>query len=83
MQIEIAMIAALASFVGAWIAARLAFARFSREKVWERKAVAYTAIFDALHHIGRWYGKHYEAALTREEIDDEKTKDIKGLGERG
>lgn len=77
MQIETAMIAAFASFVGAWIAARLAFARFSREKVWERKAAAYTAIFDALHHIGRWYGKHYEASLMGEEIDDERTKKLK------
>ena len=72
MQIELAAIAALASFVGAWIAARLAFARFSREKIWERKAAAYTAIFEALHYIGRWYEKQYEAALIRRDIEDEK-----------
>lgn len=77
MQIETAIIAAIASFVGAWIAARLAFARFSREKIWERKAAAYTAIFEALHYIGRWYEKHYEASLIQKEIDEEKTKLLK------
>lgn len=77
MQIETALIAAIASFVGAWIAARLAFARFSREKVWERKAAAYTAIFEALHYIGRWYEKHYEASLIQKDIEEEKTKQIK------
>src|SRR6266851_5142924 len=77
MQIETAIIAAIASFVGAWIAARLAFARFSQEKIWERKAAAYTAIFEALHYIGRWYEKHYEAALVRRDIEGEKTTRIK------
>jgi hypothetical protein len=77
MQIELALIAAVASFVGAWIAALLAFARFSREKIWERKAAAYTAIFEALHYIGRWYEKHYEASLIKKEIDEEKTKQLK------
>jgi hypothetical protein len=76
MQLELALIAAAASFVGAWIAARLAFARFSREKVWERKAAAYTAIFEALHYIGRWHEKHYEAALIKEEINEEKRKKL-------
>jgi hypothetical protein len=77
MQIETALIAAIASFIGAWIAARLALARFSREKVWERKAAAYTAIFEALHFIGRWYEKHYEASLIRKDIEEEKTKQIR------
>ena len=77
MQVEIAIIAAAASFVGTWFAARLAFARFSREKIWERKAAAYTAIFEALHYIGRWYEKHYEASLTQKDIEEEKTKQLK------
>jgi len=77
MQIETTIIAAIASFVGAWIAARLAFARFSREKIWERKAAAYTAIFEALHYIGRWYESHYEASLIQKDIEEEKTKQLK------
>jgi hypothetical protein len=77
MQIEIAVIAAVASFVGTWLAARLAFDRFSRENIWERKAAAYTAIFEALHFIGRWYEKHYDAAIIRKDIEEEKKTKIR------
>lgn len=77
MQIETALLAAVASFVGAWLAARLALARFSREKVWERKAAAYTAIFEALHFIGRWYEKNFEASIIQEELSDERTMKLK------
>jgi hypothetical protein len=76
-QIETALLTIVGSSFGAWIAARLAFTRFSREKIWERKAAAYTAIFEALHYIGRWYEKHYEASIEAKEIDDEKTKQLK------
>jgi len=48
----------IASFFGAWLAARFALYRFYREKVWERKIAAYTAIFEALHDMGRWYEAH-------------------------
>jgi hypothetical protein len=74
---RIAIIAVIASFVGAWLAAQLAFSRFAREKIWERKAAAYTAIFEALHYIGRWYEKHYEAMLIRKDIEDEKKAQIR------
>lgn len=77
MQIEIAIIAAVASFAGTWLAAQLAFARFSKEKIWERKAEAYTAIFEALHYVGRWYEKHYEASIVWKDIEEEKTKQLK------
>jgi hypothetical protein len=76
-QFETAVLTIVGSTFGAWIAARLAFVRFSREKIWERKAAAYTAIFEALHYIGRWYEKHYEASIEAREIDDEKTKQLK------
>ena len=39
------------SFGGAYYAATLALARFTKEKIWERKAAAYTIIFEALHHM--------------------------------
>jgi hypothetical protein len=57
------------SFIGALLAAQLAFNRFSREKVWERKAAAYTAIFEAMHTIRKWYEKHLEAAMLSRELD--------------
>jgi hypothetical protein len=53
-----ALISLLGSFIGAWLAARFALSRFYSEKVWERKTAAYTAIFDALHDMNRWYEEH-------------------------
>jgi hypothetical protein len=43
------LITLVASFVGAWLAARFALSRYYREKVWDRKTAAYTDIFDALY----------------------------------
>jgi hypothetical protein len=68
-QIETAVLTIVGSSLGAWIAARLAFNRFSREKIWERRAAAYTAIFEALHYIGRWYEKHLEASIEAKDIE--------------
>lgn len=56
-----AIIAAGASFVGAWMAAHLALRRFYQERVWERKTVAYTAIFGALHDMRLWFDEHMRA----------------------
>jgi hypothetical protein len=72
-QIETAVLTIIGSSIGAWIAARLAFNRFSRERVWERKASAYTAIFEAMHYIGTWYEKHLEAAMVSRTFDVETT----------
>lgn len=48
-SIVTALLSGIASFVGAWLAARFALDRFYSEKIWERRAAAYTAIFEALH----------------------------------
>jgi hypothetical protein len=66
-----AIITAIASFLGAWIAAKLALGRFYREKIWERKVAAYTAIFEALHDIHRWYDTHLESEMTHRELKDD------------
>jgi hypothetical protein len=68
---------AVASFLGAWIAARFALSRFYQEKIWERKATAYTAIFEALHFIENWYSKHYDALITHREMTDEETAKLR------
>ncbi|WP_159010041.1 hypothetical protein [Bradyrhizobium sp. S69] len=68
---------ATASFLGAGVAAWFALNRFYREKIWERKAAAYTAIFEALHFIDNWYSKHYDAYLTRRELSKEETDKLR------
>jgi hypothetical protein len=59
------------SFLGAWLAAHFALASFYRERIWERKAAAYSAIFEALAVINRWYDKNYDALITYRELPTE------------
>jgi hypothetical protein len=68
---------AIASFGGAWLAARFALSRFYQEKIWERKAAAYTAIFEALHFIDNWYSKHFDAYVTQQDMTVEETAKLR------
>jgi hypothetical protein len=61
----------ITSFAGAGLAARLALRRFYAEKVWERKTVAYTAIFEALYDMSRWDDAHITAQMRGHEIEDD------------
>ena len=61
----------LASFAGAWLAAHFALRRFYQERIWERKAAAYTTVFEALYEISRWFGEHHNALENRQELDSD------------
>ncbi len=39
----------VAAIVASWVTVRLAFGRFKRENLWQRKLEAYSRILDALH----------------------------------
>ena len=68
-------LSAVAAFIGAWLAAIFALERFYREKTWERRADAYTAIFSALHDFEKWFDRHLEADERGIDLTDElKTK---------
>ena len=51
-------LSALGSFAGAWFGARFALARFYRERMWDKKAEAYTSIFEAIFETHQWYRFH-------------------------
>jgi hypothetical protein len=53
----------IASFAGTWFAAHFALRRFYREKVWERKTAAYTAIFEALYDMSLWFETQFNAEI--------------------
>jgi hypothetical protein len=69
-------LAGIASFVAAWVAARLALRNFYQERIWERKATAYTAVFEALHSIERWHQHHFDASVEGREISEEQKKTL-------
>ena len=69
------IITALASFAGAWIAARFALNTFYHQKIWERRADAYSAIFEALFDMTLWYDTNLTAEMHSRDIpDDEQTR---------
>src|SRR5260370_16008909 len=47
--------AILSAFLASGLTALFSLGRFRQEKVWEREAAAYTAIFEALHDMKQWY----------------------------
>jgi hypothetical protein len=61
-----------AAALGAWFTAHFSLRRFFREKEWERKTQAYTAIFEALHDMRIWFDEHWDAEVAGKEIPKEK-----------
>jgi hypothetical protein len=61
---------------GGWIAAQFALGRFRKEKVWERKTVAYTTIFDALYDMSRWFDAHSEAEQNGGELSEQRSNEL-------
>jgi hypothetical protein len=66
----------IGSFAGAWLAAHFALKRFYKEKVWERKTAAYSAIFEALHDMSTWYKQHFNAMVNHREIPEEQRREL-------
>jgi hypothetical protein len=69
-----ALLSAAAAFIGSWLAARFALDRFYHERIWERRAAAYTAIFDALHDQQNWYAAADAMMDGRKQSAEEKAK---------
>jgi hypothetical protein len=74
--VTIPLLSSVGSFFGAWLAAHFALRRFYHEKVWERKTVAYTAIFDAIHDMGMWFEQHFNAMVRNRELSEEKQDEL-------
>lgn len=75
-QIAQLVVQALLTIGGAWLAAsltaRLTLKRFFRERSWERKAAAYTVVFEALHDMLDWHGEHFDAEISGHDLPDDR-----------
>ncbi|QAY96079.1 hypothetical protein CWB41_10340 [Methylovirgula ligni] len=65
-----------ASIFGGWLAAIFSLRIFRSQRVWERKAEAYTAIFDALYDMARWYDEHFDAEISGRELSEDKKSEL-------
>jgi hypothetical protein len=62
------IIAVATSTITVWLALK----RFRAERWWERKALAYSAIVESLHHMKRWCEEHIEALELHRDIPKDK-----------
>lgn len=62
------------SFAAAWMGARLSLRNFYMERRWDRKADAYTIVFEAIRDTQRWYEQHFKSLEVGTEIDDDRKK---------
>ncbi|MBU2030039.1 MAG: hypothetical protein KKG69_05700 [Alphaproteobacteria bacterium] len=73
-------VGAVVSMFVAWLAATFAakttLKRFYKERIWERKATAYTTILEALYLWLDFYGTHFEAAIERRNLKDERIAEL-------
>src|SRR5215218_11023955 len=67
----------VASFIGTWLAAQFALARFYKEKTWERKTEAYTAIFEALHEMQQWFIAHERSLRQAKDLPEDKDEELR------
>jgi len=77
------LLSAVASFIGAWLAAFFALGRFYKERSWDRRANAYSTIFAALHDIEQWYDKHLDALVEARQLSTEKTEQLRIEANKG
>lgn len=77
-SIWIPLVAALFSVLGIWLGARLTERRAYREKNWDRKAVSYAEIFEAIGEmellLNLWFDRHIEGRDTDEELSDKEAE---------
>ncbi len=76
MSIWSIIVPALASFAGAWLASKFALSSFYKQRVWERKAEAYTAIFSAISEMNYWFDVHQNVYETDAEISKEEKEEL-------
>lgn len=80
-QIVQLVIQIVIAFGGAWLAAfltmRLTLKRFYQERTWDRKAAAYTVVFEGLHDMLEFHSEHFDAAVERRELSVERATELR------
>lgn len=63
--------------LAAWLAARFTAGRFYTERTWDRKANAYTTVFDGLHSMQTWSDENLSALYEGRELSAEKDEKLR------
>ena len=65
------LIASATALVVAFLAPRVAFTRFRRERAWERKLNAYDRVINAIHQLKEVLDYDFDSAVTGRDIPDD------------
>jgi hypothetical protein len=60
----------------AFLAAALASKRFRSERLWDRKAQAYSDLIDGLHHMKFYSNENYEAAIESRDLPEDYAEEL-------
>jgi len=63
--------------VSSLITVQLSFRRFRLERLWDRKAMAYERVIEALQHSKAFSNAHITASIFRTELSEEKDQDLR------
>lgn len=70
------VVAPIATLIAVWLTSRFAWQRTQSEKIWDRKAEAYSAILQALHEmeasLDSWMNDEALSRETSEEVNEER-----------
>jgi hypothetical protein len=81
LSLKIAVGAATA-FIASYITVRLSLKRFYSQKWWEKKADAYSAIIESLHHMKRYFGEELDAIYESRELSEDHETELKRKAEK-
>ena len=75
------VVAPIATLAAVWLTSHFAWRRTQSEKIWDRKAEAYSAILQALHEmeasLDAWMNDETQYRETSEEVSEERRKRYK------
>lgn len=63
------LLGAIVALGAVWLASRLAVGRTRAERVWDRKAEAYSVIFEALYEMEEWFDDNLDDEMLRRDVD--------------
>ncbi len=75
-KLGVTLIAPMLGFAGAWLATRWTLTRFYKERSWERKAAAYTVVFEGLHDMLEWHSEQFDAAIIKEIVPEDRLAEL-------
>jgi len=70
------VVGAITAVIASYITVRLSLKRFYSEKWWEKKAEAYSAIIESLHHMKRYFDDVLEAEMSARKMPEDRKQEL-------